>query len=384
MSLSVCLVTRNEQSNLPRVLRSVAGLADQVVVADTHSTDQTAAVARDHGAAVRLFAWDDDFAAARNFALDQATGDWALWLNPDEELAPESQPLIREALTHPEVLAYQVAVHEIRRPDRPDAFTETYQVRLFRRRPELRYAGRLHPHFRTPVEEVARREGKQVAASTIVVRHFAYLSVPTEPKLRWAARLLERELQDHPEQFPTLVHYGKTLLMLNDPAGHDILARAAAQLVPFRQAGAAPFPDTHLLLEYLMTVSPEQSCSPLTRDDAWELARRWFPASPPLLWVRAAQRFRAADYRPAAELLETLVRLGQTRAYDRVQAFDPDIIGADALLNLGACYTNLRDFDRAEACLVQLAASRTHGNRARQHLALVQERRRQADQASPG
>lgn len=55
MSLSVCLVARNEQANLPRVLRSVAGVADQVVVADTHSTDQTAAVARDHGATVRLF-----------------------------------------------------------------------------------------------------------------------------------------------------------------------------------------------------------------------------------------------------------------------------------------------------------------------------------------
>ncbi len=377
MSLSVCLITRNEQSNLPRVLQSVAGVADQVIVVDTGSTDQTVSVARQHGATVSEFAWDDDFAAARNGALDRATGDWILWLNPDEELLPESRPLVREALGHAEALAYQVVVQELRQPDRLDFPTEMFQTRLFRRRPELRFDGRVHPQFRPAVEEIARREGKQVYASAITVRHFAYLSVPTEPKLRWAARLLERELQEHPGQFPTLIHYGKTLLRLNDPAGHTVLARAAGQLLPFRPGTQAPFPDTHLLLEYLMTVAPEQSQSPLSREEAWDLARRWFPASPPLLWVRAAQRFGAGDYRAAAELLETLVRLGQTGTYDRAEPFNPDIIGADALMNLGACYTHLRQFDRAEACFRQLLESQTHGSRALENLLRVQNVRRQ-------
>ncbi len=377
MSLSVCLITRNEQSNLPRVLQSVAGVADQVIVVDTGSTDQTVSVARQHGATVSEFAWDDDFAAARNGALDRATGDWILWLNPDEELLPESRPLVREALACAEALAYQVVVQELRQPDRLDFFTEMFQTRLFRRRPELRFAGRVHPQFRPAVEEIARREGKQVYGSAIAVRHFAYLSVPTEPKLRWAARLLERELREHPDQFPTLIHYGKTLLRLNDSAGHTVLARAAGQLLPFRPGTQAPFPDTHLLLEYLMTVTPEQSQSPLSREEAWDLARRWFPASPPLLWIRAAQRFGAGDYRSAAELLEMLVRLGQTGTYDRAEPFNPDIIGADALINLGACYTHLRQLDRAEACFRQLLGSQTHGSRALENLRRVQNLRRQ-------
>src|SRR5579884_4106366 len=125
MSLSVCLVTRNEEQNLPRVLRSVAGLADEVVVADTGSTDRTAAVATELGARVHEFAWDDDFAAARNFALDQATGDWVLWLNPDEELLPAGRDEIGPALTQEGVLGYAVRVQDQLRADRPEDFAET-------------------------------------------------------------------------------------------------------------------------------------------------------------------------------------------------------------------------------------------------------------------
>src|SRR5947209_8459800 len=91
MSLSVCLLTRNQETDLPRALRSVAGLADEVIVADTASTDGTARVAAALGAKVVQFPWNDDFAAGRNFAVGQATSDWILWLNADEELLPAGQ-----------------------------------------------------------------------------------------------------------------------------------------------------------------------------------------------------------------------------------------------------------------------------------------------------
>src|SRR3954470_19000741 len=97
-SLSVCLVTRNEEANLPRALASVRGLANEVVVAETASADRTAQVAEGLGARVYPFAWDDDFAAARNAALERATSEWVLWLNPDEELAPGSGGPLQAAL----------------------------------------------------------------------------------------------------------------------------------------------------------------------------------------------------------------------------------------------------------------------------------------------
>src|SRR6516164_7686240 len=147
MSMSICLVTRNEEGKLDRLLRSVAGLAEEVIVADTGSTDRTVAIAQEHGAKVVVHKWRDDFAAARNYALDQATGNWILWLNPDEEwLAPGFQEA-RALLERTEALVYGVRVRDVAHADRPEQFSETLQLRLFPRRPDLRFVGRLHPDF---------------------------------------------------------------------------------------------------------------------------------------------------------------------------------------------------------------------------------------------
>src|SRR5439155_11851876 len=127
----------------------------------------------------------------------------------------------------------------------------------------LRFVGRLHPHFATPLEELARRENQQIYRTDLLVRHVAYLSVLTEDKLRWATRLLELELQDRPGQLHYLIEYGRNLLRLNDPRGHAVLAEAADRVSAARDAPAAPTPTAASLLEYLLTVSPEQSRSRL-------------------------------------------------------------------------------------------------------------------------
>jgi hypothetical protein len=402
MALSVCLLTRNEERNIARVLRSVAGLANQVIVADTGSDDRTASLAGELGATVSQFDWNDDFSAGRNFALRQATGDWVLWLNPDEEVLPESHALVGQCMQEANALAYAIVVRDLVQPVRMDQYTETAEIRLFRRHPELVYTGRVHPRLCArrkgkgergtasslspsaltlspllSVQELAQHEGKQVYGSSITIRRHGYLSVLTEAKLRWSARLLALELQDHPDQLAVLLDYGKTLLLLNDPEGHRVLARAVEQILPFRDAPVAPLPQVQVLLEYLLTVSPEQSKSKLSHQEAWELALRWFPRSPPLLWTKAAQLFQSGNFRQAAPLLATLVEFGATGCFDKTMGFKPSIIGDDALMNLGACLTKLGDLDRAESCFHRLLASASHHAKAQENLAIVRRLRQQ-------
>jgi hypothetical protein len=379
MSLTACFVTRDEERSFEQALGSVVPVADQIIVVDTGSRDRTVEIAARFGAQVHSFAWDDDFAAARNFALGLAANDWIFWVNPNETLALTSYQALRECLTREDALAFGVAVQVQPEREKPNAFTEIWEYRLFRRHPDVHYAGRLHPHFVTPLPELATRLGKTATSSKVTLRQHAYASELTAPKLRWALRLLERELQDRPGQLGYLIEYGRTLLRLNDAKGHEVLAKAEEQILQEKNAAQPPAPEVQHLLEYLLTVSPKQSQCRLPRAEVIELALRWFPFSPPLLWVISAHCFKAEQFAQAAGLLERLAAMGKTGSYDKSAPFDPRIIGEDAVMNLGACYWRLNDLPRAEACFRQLLTSPTHEAQASQNLTLVKNAQHMAD-----
>jgi glycosyltransferase involved in cell wall biosynthesis len=107
--LSVCLITSNEEDNLPRVLNSVQGVADEIVVVDCGSKDRTTEIAREYGAKVLTHAWTN-FAEQKNIAAAAAGHDWILSLDADEELSP----VLRNALLawkekEPEFAVYEFA-----------------------------------------------------------------------------------------------------------------------------------------------------------------------------------------------------------------------------------------------------------------------------------
>jgi glycosyltransferase involved in cell wall biosynthesis len=91
--LSACLITLNEEHNLPRALASLAGIADEIVLVDCGSKDSTVDIAREFGAKVIIKEWTN-FAEQKNAAVAAASNDWILSLDADEELSPE----LRDAL----------------------------------------------------------------------------------------------------------------------------------------------------------------------------------------------------------------------------------------------------------------------------------------------
>ena len=76
MTVSLCLMVRNEEHDLPGCLQSAGDLVDEIIVVDTGSTDRTKEIAANFGAKVFDFPWCDDFAAARNECIRHATGEW--------------------------------------------------------------------------------------------------------------------------------------------------------------------------------------------------------------------------------------------------------------------------------------------------------------------
>lgn len=94
-TITLTIITKNEEARLKSCLLSAKDHVDEIVVVDTGSTDNTKQLAKDCGAKVYDFTWTNSFADARNFALEQATSDWILVLDADEQLDPETASSIR-------------------------------------------------------------------------------------------------------------------------------------------------------------------------------------------------------------------------------------------------------------------------------------------------
>lgn len=143
--LSVCLITLNEERNLPRALRSVEGIADEIVVVDCGSQDRTQEIAKAHGAKVVVREWTN-FADQKNSAVAAASSDWILSMDADEELSPDlRKSLLEWKQSQPEFVVYEIP----RRARYLGAWIKhcgwypDYQRRLYRR-DSARFAGIIH------------------------------------------------------------------------------------------------------------------------------------------------------------------------------------------------------------------------------------------------
>lgn len=100
---SVVINTLNEEKNLPRVLASVKGFADEIVICDMYSTDETVQIAKKAGAKVYRHKKEDYVELARNFSLSKAAGDWILVLDTDEEVPNALKVALKEIVQKDEV-----------------------------------------------------------------------------------------------------------------------------------------------------------------------------------------------------------------------------------------------------------------------------------------
>ncbi len=85
-TVSLCMIVKNEEDNLPRCLESIKDIVDEIIIVDTGSTDKTVEIAKSYGAKVYYLKWNNNFSEARNESLKYATKDWILILDGDDEL----------------------------------------------------------------------------------------------------------------------------------------------------------------------------------------------------------------------------------------------------------------------------------------------------------
>ncbi len=231
--VSLTMIVRNEEDNLPHCLESVRGIFDEIVVVDTGSTDRTREIAREFGARVFEFAWIDDFAAARNVALAHATGDFAFWLDADDVVDPGQQATLRallDGLYAGEPAGYVVRCACDPSPDGSGGETVVDHVRLFPLREDVRWTYRVHEQ----IMPALRRAGIPVRWTDLVVRHTGYVNLALRGrKLDRDRRILQEELKDRPDDPFVLFNLGAIANERRDWSGAlTYLRRSLARSAP--------------------------------------------------------------------------------------------------------------------------------------------------------
>jgi tetratricopeptide (TPR) repeat protein len=234
--VSLCMIVRDEESCLERCLRSVEGAVSELIVVDTGSRDGTVELARRLGARVEVHDWPGDFAQARNLALGYASGDWVLVLDADEELLPESVPLLGSVLATTTAAAFKVTLRNFNPPGETTRYEDVPLTRLFRNDPRHRFEGAIHEQI-TPA--ILRTGGRVDALPALVVLHHGYATTQAQGKSRAERnlRLLEEAIARAPDDSFLRFQLGATL----QAAGNKV--RAEAELTRALETNRGELPD---------------------------------------------------------------------------------------------------------------------------------------------
>ena len=212
ITISACLIVKNEEKQLPGCLESIKDMVDEIIIVDTGSTDRSIEIAKGFGANVYKHPWENDFSKHRNQTVQYASGNWLLMIDADERLVPKigitKNKLVSVLNGLPEICnAIMLPMRDIN--PQGDVVTEYMNVRLIKHTADFHYEGIIHEN---PVFT-----GKPIAISEIALNHHGYHLAHQEmdKKHKRNTDLLLKRLEKNPKDIATYFyltnHYGFVL-----------------------------------------------------------------------------------------------------------------------------------------------------------------------------
>ena len=201
MFLSIAMIVKNEQENLPRCLESIKDLYAELIVVDTGSIDQTIKIAKDYGAKVYQHPWEDNFAKHRNQSFGYASGKWIFQIDADEELVFHGNRASRILLefldrVRPDMNAIALRCDDIQKGK---VTAHTQLARIFRNG-QVKYKRRIHnePMFKGPIGLFPH--GK--------LNHYGYDldDIEREKKAKRTIGLLKQSIEENPLDYDSMFY----------------------------------------------------------------------------------------------------------------------------------------------------------------------------------
>ncbi|MCM1989238.1 TPR domain-containing glycosyltransferase [Oceanirhabdus seepicola] len=174
------MIVKNEEDNLERCLISAAGIADEIIIVDTGSSDSTVEIAKKYTPNVHFFPWINDFSAARNFSLSKAKGDWILILDADDELKSNQKNYIKELTKDYSIDVYCFNTLNIINENDKKNIAVNLNPRLFQNKPGYKYEGAVHNQLISVMKRV--NPNLKVKNAPVDIYHYGYLHSIVEKK----------------------------------------------------------------------------------------------------------------------------------------------------------------------------------------------------------
>lgn len=217
-TVSLCIIARDEEATIGMAIKSVLALVHEIVVVDTGSHDNTRIIAEGYGARIVDVAWEDDFAAARNAALEEANGDWILVLDADEILQPIRPVEFQRLLNDPGAIAYRLRMISAHPGDVDQV---EGRVRLFRRLPDVRFRYPIFERVTPDLSAVCATTGQGIFECELAVMHDGCDAERRARARERSLRILRKAIGAHPDE--PYFHYR---------LGCEALARLDEEILP--------------------------------------------------------------------------------------------------------------------------------------------------------
>jgi len=300
--LSQAMIVKNEEKNIERALCWAKGYAFEQIVVDTGSTDKTAEIAEKLGAKVYHFEWADDFAAAKNYAMDQATGEWIAILDADEYMTREDAKKMMELLSKIQNDPKQkdecdaITCPFIDLDDNGNAVKVSSHQRIYRNRPYLRFIGRIH--------EAVKLQKSNYNTGNFQIFHTGYSksALKDMEKSQRNITMLRSEQKLDPDN-PDIQHYLANAILSLDTDD----ARAEAEELHFKALESKKTGNIlvrQLAYDFLIPRLTESN----RIDEAIEVCSRAIediPENIDYLYYRAVLRNKQGNYKAAIEDIST-------------------------------------------------------------------------------
>ena len=281
MKVSACVITKNEEKNIGKWLQEMSLLADEMIVVDTGSTDSTVNMAKKAGAKVFNFEWINDFSAAKNYAIEKATGDWILFLDADEYFTEATRknvrPLLETNYKKDNVGSIRCRLTNIDVDRKNKIVDAMVQVRIFKNIPQIRYHGKIHENIKNTGKAIG-----MIFSNDIEIYHTGYSSSIIKSKSERNLKFLleKKEIEGDStsvisglmDSYMTLGNYEEAYkyakmavernIVFFGLEGHEyeILINSLAQLV---SKGKEPIEKLFQAMDRAMEVYPKEPSFPL-------------------------------------------------------------------------------------------------------------------------